>query len=106
MLHVALRTLKVPGRSGSDFVNRGKQTPELICHVYMYINTQYRLSLCCLLALTLCRQWVNALDTLIKNEKEKLSKVPLRNNTKLWWAETKQGQFCFELDEHYEMVRH
>ncbi|CAM9167180.1 unnamed protein product [Ascophyllum nodosum] len=49
------------------------------------------------------QEWVNALDTLIKNEKEKLSKVPLRNNTKLWWAETKQGQFCFELDEHYEM---
>lgn len=51
-----------------------------------------------------CRQWVNALETLIKNEKEKLSKVPLRSNTKLWWAETKQGQFCFELDDHYEMV--
>lgn len=45
-----------------------------------------------------------ALETLIKNEKEKLSKVPLRPNTKLWWAETKQGQFCFELDDHYEMV--
>ncbi|CAM9469957.1 unnamed protein product, partial [Ectocarpus sp. 6 AP-2014] len=48
-------------------------------------------------------EWVNALDTLIKNEKEKLSKKPLRSNTKLWWAETKQGQFCFELDNHYEM---
>ena len=48
---------------------------------------------------------MNALETLIKNEKEKLSKVPLRSNTKLWWAETKQGQFCFELDDHYEMVR-
>ncbi|CAN0375877.1 unnamed protein product, partial [Laminaria digitata] len=48
-------------------------------------------------------QWVNALETLIKNEKEKLSKQPLRSNTKLWWAETKQGQFCFELDDHYEM---
>eukprot|EP00752_Nemacystus_decipiens_P009610 g8587.t1 len=49
------------------------------------------------------QEWVNALETLIKNEKEKLSKVPLRSNTKLWWAETKQGQFCFELDDHYEM---
>lgn len=48
-------------------------------------------------------EWVIALETLIKNEKEKLSKVPLRPNTKLWWAETKQGQFCFELDDHYEM---
>ncbi|CAN0418366.1 unnamed protein product [Pylaiella littoralis] len=48
-------------------------------------------------------EWVTALETIIKNEKERLSKVPLRKNTKLWWAETKQGQFCFELDNHYEM---
>lgn len=47
---------------------------------------------------------MTALETIIRNEKERLSKVPSRSNTKLWWAETKQGQFCFELDDYYEMV--
>jgi mitogen-activated protein kinase 1/3 len=48
-------------------------------------------------------EWVTTLETVIRNEKEKVSLRPLRANTKLWWAETKQGQFCFELDSHYEM---
>ncbi len=28
---------------------------------------------------------------------------PVRPDTRLWWAETKQGRVCFELDHHYEM---
>ncbi|CAM9506733.1 unnamed protein product [Chrysoparadoxa australica] len=48
-------------------------------------------------------EWFTVIDGLLKSEHEKVTLRPQRSNTRLWWAETKQGQFCFELDEHYEM---
>eukprot|EP00611_Tribonema_gayanum_P016894 TRINITY_DN2935_c0_g1_i2.p2 TRINITY_DN2935_c0_g1~~TRINITY_DN2935_c0_g1_i2.p2 ORF type:complete len:195 (-),score=27.12 TRINITY_DN2935_c0_g1_i2:325-909(-) len=48
-------------------------------------------------------EWISTLETVIKNEREKITQKPHRAGTKLWWAETKQGQFCFELDDFYEM---
>lgn len=50
-------------------------------------------------------EWVSTLEKVAHNEYEKVNLKPVRSNTKLWWAETKQGQFCFELDDFYEMRR-
>mmetsp|Transcript_10481 Transcript_10481/g.15706 ORF Transcript_10481/g.15706 Transcript_10481/m.15706 type:complete len:538 (+) Transcript_10481:90-1703(+) len=50
-------------------------------------------------------EWISTLQTVINNERDKICQKPLRCGTKLWWAETKQGQFCFELDDYYEMKK-
>jgi serine/threonine protein kinase len=48
-------------------------------------------------------EWLTTMERVIQHEVERHNLRPQRPNTRLWWAETKQGQFCFELDEHYDM---
>eukprot|EP00611_Tribonema_gayanum_P000868 TRINITY_DN10662_c0_g1_i1.p1 TRINITY_DN10662_c0_g1~~TRINITY_DN10662_c0_g1_i1.p1 ORF type:complete len:187 (+),score=46.98 TRINITY_DN10662_c0_g1_i1:252-812(+) len=49
--------------------------------------------------------WLDKLETIRKNQARKSAQKPNRKGTKLWWAETKAGQFCFELDDFYEMKK-